>query len=86
MWRESTSGLDSGEDIVSSCCGGGSSKEKREEGEKIQAGRDPETAPEHEGHDHAGGCGMEGGLMKWLLLGLLIYLAISYIRSAGLFP
>ena len=68
---------------MSSCCGGGSSKEKKEEGEKVKAGRNPETVPEHDGHDHAG-CGMEGGLMKWLLLGLLIYLAVSYVRSSGL--
>ncbi|MBI4345093.1 MAG: hypothetical protein HY555_05900 [Euryarchaeota archaeon] len=67
---------------MSSCCGGGSPKGKRGEEEKAQAIRNPESTPEHEGHDHAG-CGMEGGLMKWLLLGLLIYLAVSYVRSTG---
>lgn len=55
---------------MSSCCG---PKEEGSEKEKTT-----------HGHEHQGGCcgtGVGMGLMKWVLLGLLVVLAFSYLRS-----
>jgi predicted lipid-binding transport protein (Tim44 family) len=66
---------------MSSCCGGKSSKETREEREKPQESHAHESGPEHEAHDHGGmGCGMGGGMMKWILIGLLLLIVFSYLR------
>jgi hypothetical protein len=70
--------------MVMNCCGEGTEKKEaikdKEKSREERAGEGKGSA-DHGSHGGHGGCGMHGGgFMKWLWIGLLVYLAVSYIR------
>lgn len=64
------------------CCGEEAEKEKSSEMEKAGKKEGKEGhGTDHGSHGGHGGCGMHGGgFMKWIWIGLLVYVIASYIR------
>jgi len=57
------------------CCGGA---EKEKASEKTEKREEKEA---HRSHGAHGGCGMHGGgFMRWLWIGLLVYVIASFVR------
>jgi hypothetical protein len=65
------------------CCGEPEKKEAPRDGKKTDdtdAGKRVGDSG-HGSHARHGGCGMHGGgFMKWLWIGLLVFLVVSYLR------
>lgn len=65
------------------CCGGSDKKEAPGDGKEREgsAAEKRSGGSGHGSHGGHGGCGMHGGgFMKWLWIGLLVFLVVSYLK------